>query len=95
MLAADSALVAGAMAPAAVRTARIRVARPFAIAAQRHEVGELLELDWRLAEELVTARKAEHVSAEEAAPVQPDLPQREQAAEAELSAATPDERGAE
>lgn len=95
MLAADSALVAGAISPAAVRTARIRVARPFAIAAQRHEVGELLELDWRLAHELVTARKAEHVSAEDRAPAAPDLLQCKQAPKAKFSADKPDEGGAE
>lgn len=74
MLTADSPLVAGVQAPAAARTEAVRVVRPFFIGETRHDREEVLSLDWRLVQELVTAQKAVRVEESEAAPAPPARP---------------------
>lgn len=61
LTAAGSSLVTGA-APAAPKTVRVRALRPFLIKGQRVEVGSEIELERRLATEIVTANKAELVT---------------------------------
>jgi hypothetical protein len=74
MLAVDSPLVAGVQAPATARTETVRVVRPFFIGETRHDREEILSLDWRLVQELVTAQKVVRADESEAAPARPVEP---------------------